>query len=350
MRDVLEQMDAWRQTGERFAVATVVSTWGSAPRPVGSKMVHSESGGMAGSVSAGCVEGAVIEEGQAALKSGKPRLLTFGVADESAWEVGLACGGTIQVFVEPSWALDGIYPALRTLLEERGPAAVVNVLEGAPELINRKLIVFPDGRTQGDLPLEAGEVVPGALSLLAQENGGVVDLEDGTKLFVEVFPLPPRLIIVGAVHIADPLVTIANAVGFDTILVDPRKAYATRERFPHASQILVEWPQDALAKLTLDHGAYIVILTHDPKLDDPALQVSLTSGARYIGALGSRRTNQRRAERLKQAGMDPDTIGRLYAPIGLDIGGRSPGEIAVSIMAQVIQVRNHPVEIHVPEH
>jgi xanthine dehydrogenase accessory factor len=179
--------------------------------------------------------------------------------------------------------------------------------------------------------------------LLIQETGGVVDLDDGTSLFIEVYPLPPRLIIVGAVHFADPLVTIANAIGFDTFLIDPRKAYATRERFPHAGQIMVEWPQEALPKMLLNHSAYIVILTHDPKLDDPALQISLNSNARYVGALGSKRTNNKRRERLLRAGFTSDHINRLHAPIGLDIGGHSPGEIAVSIMAEIIQVRNQPV-------
>jgi xanthine dehydrogenase accessory factor len=209
--------------------------------------------------------------------------------------------------------------------------------------LNRKLIVYPDGHTEGDLQIPTENIASKALDLLIQETGGVVDLDDGTSLFIEVYPLPPRLIIVGAVHFADPLVTIANAVGFDTILIDPRKAYATRERFPHAKQILVEWPQEALPGQLLNHSAYLVILTHDPKLDDPALQISLVSGARYIGALGSKRTNMKRRERLVKAGLKEEQINRLHAPIGLDIGGHSPGEIAVSIMAEIIQVRNRPV-------
>lgn len=343
MRDVLDRVDAWRESQEEFAVATVISTWGSAPRPVGSKLVYSLKGGMAGSVSAGCVEGAVIEEGIQVLKERKPRLLTFGVADENAWEVGLACGGTIQVFVEPAWALDGIYPSMKHNLETRRPMAIVSVIHGKAEDMNHKLIVYPDGLSEGDLRIANEKVISKALDLLVQEAGGVVELEDGTSLFIEVHSLPPRLIVVGAVHFADPLLTIANAVGFDTFLIDPRKAYATRERFPQAKDILVEWPQAALPKLLLNHSAYLVILTHDPKLDDPALQIGLTSGARYIGALGSKRTNRKRRERLLQAGMTEDQFNRLHAPIGLDIGGHTPGEIAVSIMAEIIQVRNKPI-------
>ena len=343
MRDVLDRVDAWRENHEDFAIATVVSTWGSAPRPVGSKLVYSLNGGMIGSVSAGCVEGAVIEEALQVISEEKPRLLTFGVADENAWEVGLACGGTIQVFVEPAWALDGIYASLKMNLEVGHPMAVVNVLHGEPDVLNRKLIVYPDGHTEGDLQIPDEMIVSKASDLLIQETGASVELEDGTSLFIEIYPLPPRLIIVGAVHFADPLITIANAVGFDTILIDPRKAYATRERFPHAKEIHVEWPQEALPRQLLNHSAYLVILTHDPKLDDPALQISLVSGARYIGALGSKRTNLKRRERLIQAGLNEAQINRLHAPIGLDIGGHSPGEIAVSIMAEIIQARNRPV-------
>jgi xanthine dehydrogenase accessory factor len=171
MRDILDRVDAWRESQEDFAIATVVSTWGSAPRPVGSKLVYSQNGGMAGSVSAGCVEGAVIEEGLQVLREGKPRLLTFGVADENAWEVGLACGGTIQVFVESARALDGIYPSLRRNLEARRPMAVVNVLHGETTVLNHKLIVYPDGRSEGDLRISDDKVISSAMDYLVQESG-----------------------------------------------------------------------------------------------------------------------------------------------------------------------------------
>ncbi|HEX9616946.1 MAG TPA: XdhC family protein [Anaerolineales bacterium] len=342
MRDVLDRLDAWIQDGEELAVATVIQTWGSAPRPVGSKMIVTRSGGIAGSVSAGCVEGAVVEESQAVMAEGRPRLLKYGVADEEAWQVGLACGGTIHVFVEPGKALNPIYTSLKQHLADRAPLAVVGVLAGPPEQLNRKLIVLPDGTTQGDLDLkeQAGPVVQSALENLAQGISGVLALADGTELFVEVYPLPPRLIIVGAVHLAEPLVTIAGASGFESIIVDPRRAFAVRERFPQAAEVLQEWPQDALPNMVLDSSAHVVVLTHDPKLDDPALMIALKSGARYVGALGSRRTNEKRQKRLRKAGLDDEQIARLHAPIGLDLGGRSTGEIAISIMAEVIQVRN----------
>ena len=342
MRDVLEKIDAWRLAEDEYAVSTVVKTWGSAPRPVGSKLVATRKGGVAGSVSAGCVEGAVIDESREVMKTGVPRLLTFGVADEDAWQVGLACGGTIQVFVEPGSAFEGVYEQIKRHLEEREPFAVVSVLEGMPERLNRKLVVLEDGSTEGDLEIPGQEenLVRLALEFLAGENGGTTELEDGTVLFVEVYPQPPKLIIVGAVHFAEPLVAIANTIGFDTIVVDPRRAFANRERFPDANQVLQQWPQEALPDIKLSSSTYIVVLTHDPKVDDPALQIALKSGARYIGALGSRRTNRKRIERLTKAGLSQEQIARLHAPIGLDIGGRSPGEIAVSIMAEIIKERN----------
>jgi len=341
MRDVLDSLETWRQNNEEIAVATIVKTWGSAPRPVGSKLVLTRGGGIAGSVSGGCVEGAVIDEGISVLDTGKPSLLTFQVADEEAWDVGLPCGGTIQVFVEPFSALDGIYGSLKQHLENRQPIAVAGTLKGPPEYINRKLIVLEDGRIEGDLiiPGQTNLIVSTALEMLGKETGGILDLKEAS-LFIEVYPPTPRLIIVGAVHIAEKLVSIARTVGFDTIVVDPRRTFLTRERFPHASEMVPEWPSEALLGMVLDNSAYIVVLAHDPKLDDPALQVALRSKARYVGAIGSRRTNQKRIVRLRAAGLSDVQIARLQAPIGLDISARLPGEIALSIMAEVIQVRN----------
>ena len=345
MRDVLDRLDSWREENEDLAVATVVSTWGSAPRPVGSKMITTRGGGIAGSVSAGCVEGAVIEESWSVMDSGEPRLLTFGVSDEEAWGVGLACGGRIQVFVEPASALDAVYEPLKQHLEARKPIALISVIKGAPEQLNRKLVVLVDGGTDGDLDMSdrTESVINSALELLGRETCGVLDavpFEDGTTLFVEVYPPPPRLVVVGAGHIAESLVSIAKIAGFDTIVVDPRTAFATRDRFPTATELVHQWPQRALSEMALDRSAYVAVLTHDPKLDDPALQVALRSDASYVGALGSRRTNRQRVERLRDVGLSQAQISRLRAPIGFDIGGRSPGEIAVSILAEMIQIRN----------
>jgi xanthine dehydrogenase accessory factor len=342
MQDVLDQLDAWRQAGDELAVATVINTWGSAPRPVGSKMVMTRAGGIAGSVSAGCVEGAVIEAGMEVMASGQPQLLSYGVADDQAWQVGLACGGTIQVFVEPGMALDGIYSSLKRRLEARDPMTVISLLKGPADLINRKLILLPDGRVEGDLQLgdQAEQISAAAMQRLEAETGGVLEFGDDFTYFIEVYPPPPRLIIIGAVHLAEVLVQMASLVGFDAIVIDPRRAFATRQRFPQATALLQSWPQEALDEMVLDRSAYIAVLTHDPKLDDPALELALGSQARYVGALGSRRTNRLRLERLREAGLSEENIARLHAPIGLDLGGRSPGEIAVSIMAEIIQERS----------
>ena len=343
MRDVLGKLDQWRESNQELAITTVVVTWGSAPRPVGSKMITTKAGGIAGSVSAGCVEGAVIEEAQSVIKSGKPRLIEFGVADETAWDVGLACGGKIKVFIEPGLALDGIYDTLKDNLTSGKTFSTVTTLEGGIGTINKKMLIQSDGKIVGDLalPEEAEFIKEKALEFLENGKKGILSIPDGTKVFVESYPLPSKLIIIGGGHLSDPLITIANTAGFETILIDPREAFANRERFPHVDKLISQWPQDAMSNLTIDRSAYIVVLTHDPKLDDPALLLSLKSNARYVGALGSRRTNQKRSQRLKEAGLTEEQLSRLHAPIGLELGGRLQSEIAISIMAEIIQVKNH---------
>jgi len=342
MRDVLDKLDQWRESNQEIAVTTVVETWGSAPRPVGSKMITTMAGGIAGSVSAGCVEGAVIQEAQSVINSGKPRLIEFGVADETAWEVGLACGGKIKVFIEPGWALDGIYHIMKDNLISGKTFATITPLEDRLDTTNKKMLIQSDGSIVGDLslPEEAEFITEKALEFLENEKSGMLAFPDGTKIFVESYPLPSKLIIIAAVHLYDPFITIANATGFETILIDPREAFANRARFPHVNKLIRQWPQDAMNNLTIDRSAYIVVLTHDPKLDDPALQLSLKSNARYVGALGSRRTNQKRLQRLRKAGLTEEQLSLLHAPIGLDLGGRSQSEIAISIMAEIIQVKN----------
>lgn len=342
MDDIIDKLDQWRESDQEIAVTTVVETWGSAPRPVGSKMVTTMTGGIAGSVSAGCVEGAVIKEAESVMSSGNPRLIEFGVADETAWEVGLACGGKIKVFIEPGFSLDSIYDTLKRNISKGLPFVTLTFLEGPHEILNKKLLIHADGTSIGDLivPEQAQTSLQAAMAYLENEKSGTVSLSDGSEVFIEAHPLPPKLIIIGAVHLSEPLITIANSIGFETILIDPREAFATRERFPHVDHLLRQWPQDVLNDLKLDKSAHIVVLTHDPKLDDPALLLSLKSRARYVGALGSRRTNRKRMERLQEAGLSEDQLSRLHAPIGLDLGGRSSSEIAVSIMAEIIQIRN----------
>jgi len=284
----------------------------------------------------------VIEASAEVLSSGKSRLLEFGVADETAWSVGLACGGKIKVFIEPGFAFDSIYDQLKENISKGVSFLTITYLDGPEDDQNKKLLVEPNGIHFGDLDLPAGGgmSLDDVLKYFENEKSGIIREPGGASLFIDVQPTPPRLIIIGAVHLAVPLVTIANTIGFDTILIDPRAAFSSRERFPDVDQLIQKWPDEAMNEIVLDKSTYIVVLTHDPKLDDPALISALRSDARYIGALGSQRTNQKRLERLREAGLSESQLSRLHAPIGLDLGGRSPNEIAISILAEIVQIRN----------
>ncbi|WP_372892912.1 XdhC family protein [Rhodosalinus sp.] len=305
----------WHRAGRGAALATVVETWGSAPRRVGAQLAVSGEGEIEGSVSGGCVEGAVVAEALEAIEDGAPRLLTFGVSDEDAFSVGLACGGTIRVLVEPVGAVIS-----ETLLEElvghrldRRPVAYVADLEGTRP-----------GR------LETG----GHAERFRMDRSGV---EDDGRTFVAVHNPPLRLVVVGAVHIAQALVPMARLVGYDPMLIDPREAFGSEARFP-GERILNDWPDEAVAAVGLDTRTAVVLLTHDPKLDDPALAQALRSPAFYIGALGSTRTHAKRVARLTEAGFTEAEIARIHAPVGLDIGAAGPAEIAVSVLAEMTRV------------
>lgn len=310
----------WHREGRGAVLATVVQTWGSAPRPVGSQLVVSGSGQMTGSVSGGCVEGAVVQEAAEALKDGRPRLLTFGVADDDAFAVGLACGGTIRVLVEPVGPSKGGLPeaTLADLVAARAARQPVALLVH-PELTERRLTAGP-----GDE--KADEIA----ARMRSDRSGME--EDGW--FIGIHNPPLRMAIVGAVHIAQPLVAMARACGYDPTLIDPRGAFGSADRFP-GETILDEWPDEAMALFAPDQRAAVVTLTHDPKLDDPALMAALQSDAFYVGCLGSTRTHAKRLERLRAAGVTESQIARLHAPVGLDIGAKSPAEIAVSIIAEI---------------
>lgn len=306
----------WHRKGKGAALATVTETWGSAPRPVGSQLVVSGAGEIMGSVSGGCVEGAVVEEALDALKDGKPRHLSFGVSDENAFAVGLACGGKISVLVEPIGAAI--------------PEAMLAELVAA-RAARRALayVVRPDGTGRR----LAGAEEPAIAARMRADRSGME--EDGT--FVAIHNPPLRMIVVGAVHIAQPLVTMARLCGYDPVLIDPRASFGAEHRFP-GERIVEDWPDEAMAALAPDARTAVVTLTHDPKLDDPALRVALTSPAFYIGCLGSTRTHAKRLERLRAGGVAEEAIARIHAPVGLAIGAKSPGEIAVSILAQITQV------------
>ena len=306
MRDVLAELQEWRAAREEIALATVIETWGSSPRPLGSKMAVTRSGKMAGSVSNGCIEGAVFDEAQKVLKSGHAKIAAFGVADDVAFDVGLACGGHIEVFVQP---LGQVHEQLIDMLRADQPATLrTNLVSGEAELI-------------------AG---PPSGSELAHRDG---------DWFVEPFRRPAHLVIVGAIHIAIPLHRLAKLMGYRVTIVDARAKFATRERFPDADELVVAWPDEALAKINLDSSTYVVILTHDPKFDLPALRSVLGKEVGYIGAIGSRKTNANRFDALRGEGFTEEQLGRVHGPIGLDLGSRGAEETALGILAEITAER-----------
>jgi len=335
MRDILSDVDGWQREGAAIALATVIQTWGSSPRKIGSKMALTLDGRITGSVSGGCVENAVVEAGVESLKTKRPQLLHFGVADETAWEVGLACGGSIDIFVNP---LDTEYfQSLHPAWANESQAVNVTVIHGSDEILGREMLIFENGDVKGSIGNEWNDaVLKTGKETLAQGISRRVMLNDTVEIFLEVILPPPTLIIVGGVHIAIPLTSLAKTLGYRTILVDPRKAWSNQERFPHVDQLIQAWPEDAFGQIKINRSTAIIMLTHDPKLDDPALKIALPSSAFYVGALGSKTTHARRRERLLKDDITESQLSRLHAPIGLDIGAQSPEEIALAIMAEVV--------------
>jgi xanthine dehydrogenase accessory factor len=343
MKEVISDINSWLREDRPVALATVVQTWGSAPRKVGAKMALTPEGKMSGSVSGGCVEGAVFDEGVETLGSGRGKLLHYGVADETAWEVGLACGGTIEVFVEP---LDtAVYQFIQSLLDEDTAFATATVIGGPADLLGKKTIFQHDQEPFSPISADFDNLVAdearGALENGHSERKKVrlPDSGDELDLFIEVNLPKPKLIMVGGVHIAIALTVIAKTLGYETIVIDPRRAFGSEARFPHVDQLIQAWPDKAFQDIRLNDSTAVAMLTHDPKIDDPALNVVLNSRAFYIGALGSSKTQAKRRDRLAKMGFDEAAIGRIYGPIGLDINASTPEEIAVSIMAEIIAAR-----------
>lgn len=343
MRDVLPDYERLRTAGAPVGRAVVTSVWGSAPRAEGACLLASASGGIAGSVSGGCVEGATVTEIQEAIARRTPKLVTFGVSDETAWSVGLACGGTIKVWVE------GEVPkrVLRAAASEEG-MVVGTIVErsGKRETgIGGALTVAETGAVEADPGLDwLGDAVRGpALAALRREQSTTVEVpapEGGScAVFLEVFPRRPVLFIIGAVHIAIALVPLARTLGYHTVVADGRAAFLTRERFPDADQLVVAWPEDAFRQVGITPATYVCLLSHDPKFDEPALRIALRSPAPYVGAIGSRKTQAKRRERLAGEGYTAEEMARLHGPIGLDLGGRAPAETALAILAEVTAVR-----------
>lgn len=318
---IIEAALGFAEAGQGAALATVVETWGSAPRPIGAQLAISGAGEMVGSVSGGCVEGAVVAEALDLIGSGACTLLEFGVSDEDAFAVGLACGGRIRVMVEPVGTGQGpTLDLLRDLAAARAarrPVACLTDLESW----TRRL---------------AGPEDPALAGIFARERSG--PCEAG---FVTLHMPPLRLAIVGAVHIAQALAQMADLAGYDVTLIDPRDGFASPGRFPGRT-VLSDWPDAALAAHGLDPRTAVVTLTHDPKLDNPAILAALAAPVFYLGCLGSKRTHAKRVETLTKAGASAAQIARIHAPVGLNIGAASPAEIAVSILAEMTERLRRP--------
>jgi xanthine dehydrogenase accessory factor len=336
---VLELAETWLDAGQRVAWATVVGTWRSSPRPLGSQMVIASDGRFAGSVSGGCVEGAVIEAAGELLRGARPTTLAYGVSSESAWEVGLPCGGKIEIFLAE---LDR--PLLRPLLAARRGRDTLACLT---DLDRARQELWQPGASSADegaasLILRDAPALHAALEQAFQtEQTQLLEIE-GRRVFVHILGAPLRLIVVGAVHLTQVLAQFNEAFGFELIVVDPRTAFATPERFPRA-RLVHDWPDVALQQLAPDRRTAVVVLSHDAKLDEPALLAALRSDCFYLGALGSQRTQQARRRRLLDEGISEQALERLHGPIGLDIGALTTPEIAVSILAELIQVRRRMV-------
>lgn len=334
--------------------AVVTQVWGSAPRGAGAVMLATPSGAILGSVSGGCVESAVAREIGEAIARGTPAHVSFGVTDETAWEVGLSCGGRISVFVEPQVREIALEAA-----RSDGGVAIATVIEG-PGALGAAWLLRDDGSREPIAPPpgvsdeEAAAAVrrfdevldavePRARAALER---GVSTTEsfataDGASLTVllEVFPRQPKLVIFGGVHVAQSLTLLAHPLGFRTYVADGRSGWLTRDRFPDADELVLGWPDEAFGRIGLDRHTYVVLLSHDPKFDEPAMELALRSPAPYVGAIGSRRTQEKRRAHLREKGFTDAELSRLRGPIGLDLGGNQPMETALAILAEIVAVR-----------
>ena len=351
MRDVLDELARRVEGGEAVGVGTVVATFSSAPRPPGAAMLVGADGAVVGSVSGGCVEGAVYELAREVVASGRPVLQRYGVTDDDAFAVGLTCGGIIDVYVE---AVDrASFPQLPEVLAEvraHRPVAVATVVEH-PRWVGRRLVVWPD-RTAGDVPSARARaaIADDARGLLAAGRSGTLRYGpdgqrrgEGLAVFVNSFEPPPRLLVFGAIDFAAAVARLGAFLGYRVTVCDARPVFATRSRFPDAAEVVVDWPHRYLRAQAdageVDGRTVVTVLTHDPKFDVPLLEVALRLGLGYVGAMGSRRTHDDRVRRLREAGLTGDELARLASPIGLDLGARTPEETAVSIAAEIIALR-----------
>ncbi len=328
MVDLLKDFEAWLDSENEFALATVIKTWRSAPRSEGAAMMVSANGTMIGSVSGGCVESTVIKEAQQLLKSGGSKRLSFGVSDEDAWSVGLSCGGQIDVWLEVV-SDNEVWRQFIERIQSNEGCVLISGLEEKEV----KALYWTDGWL-GD---QVDENMLNTCQIAYSQHK--TQISEG--YFLNVFPAKSRLVIIGAAHVSLDLIRLAHVHHFETIVVDPRGIFTNDDRFNiKPDQMFKEWPAEVLPTLKLDSDTYVVVLTHDPKIDDQALQIVLGSDVAYVGALGSRKTHAKRTVRLKEAGLSEKQIDRIHGPVGVSINARQPAEIALSIMAQIIEVKN----------
>ncbi|MFV1949485.1 MAG: XdhC family protein [Anaerolineales bacterium] len=337
MRDLLDQISEWLENGHSIALASVINTWGSSPRPVGAGMAVTQDGQIAGSVSGGCVEGAVIQAALEVIELKSPVRLHFGVADTDAWEVGLACGGEIEIFIRPFSSLD--LKKWMVAFEAKRSFCSVMLIDSDENNIGQEFFLFEDmldpvsdlnSDLRKNLATSAREIL-----LTGKSATRIHPHNNQVEIFVTVLTPPVELILVGGVHIAIPLGSFADLMGFNVTVIDPRGLFSTNKRFPDVN-LLSEWPSSAFKKIRLSSSSAVVMLTHDPKIDDPAIITALGSPAFYIGALGSKKTHQKRLKRLLGEGVPEDKLNRIHAPIGLDLRGRSPEEIALAVISQIV--------------
>lgn len=343
LREVLEPLARWSREGKSTGVATLVRARRSAPRRPGARFAVSDAGEIAGSVSSGCIEGDLFEHLQQILQGGEARLLTYGITDEMAADVGLACGGEIEVFAEPYLPDDPAWPALTDSVERGTPATFLTGISGA---VSGRRLLAAEGKApvgtlgSGELDRKA---VEGAGSILDTGVTRVIELDTGAgegAIFAEPILPPPRMAIVGASPIAAALCHLASFAGFEVSVVDPRPAFLSPDKFPDAARLVGRWPDEGLAEVGLDRYVSVVVLAHDRKLDVPALEAALRGGCRYVGQIGGKRTQRLRREALAERGLDEKVIGRVRGPVGLDIGSESPEEIALAILAEVVAVQH----------
>lgn len=328
----IEVARRWRSEGKAVAVATLVRVGGPAPRPLGSRFLVSSAGDMEGSVSGGCVENDVFMHAQRVLEDQRPALVDYGISDDVAFEVGLSCGGAIDVFIE-NWT-DEIWRRF----DPKRPVVIATVVAG-PAAGSRGIFDSNFESIGSDLPESLLlEIEPFVRIALETERPAIVGVGE-SELFLEAAGPPPRLVIFGAVEIGQALCALASRVGFTVIVCDPRAAFTTPERFPDASEIITAWPEDAVEQLDFDGRTFVVVLSHDHRYEDPVVKAALARNVRYLGAMGSRRTHGKRLQRLAEAGVPPDTLARIHGPIGLDLGAEAAGETAVEILAEIVAAR-----------